>query len=58
MVDMLNWALIFLTVAIAAGVLGFGGLAGAATAIAQGLFFLFLVLFIMMVLLLGRRVVA
>ena len=54
---MLNWALIFLTVAIATGVLGFGGLAGAATAIAQGLFFLFLVLFLMMVLLSGRRVV-
>ncbi len=53
---MLNWALIFLIVAIAAGVLGFGGIAGAATAIAQGLFFLFLALFVTMVLFRGRRV--
>jgi uncharacterized membrane protein YtjA (UPF0391 family) len=42
--------------AIAAGLLGFGGIAGAATAIAQGLFFLFLVLFVMMALLFGHQV--
>jgi len=35
---MLNWALIFLVVAIIAGVLGFSGIAGAATNIAWILF--------------------
>jgi uncharacterized membrane protein YtjA (UPF0391 family) len=43
---MLNWALTFLVVALIAAVLGFGGIAGAATGIAQALFFIFLVLMI------------
>lgn len=43
---MLGWALTFLVIAIIAAVLGFGGVAGAATTIAQVLFFCFLVLFI------------
>ena len=43
---MLNWAVTFLLVAIVAGVFGFGGIAGTATGIAQTLFFLFIVLFI------------
>jgi uncharacterized membrane protein YtjA (UPF0391 family) len=44
--NMLYWALVFLVIAIIAGVLGFGGIAGAATDIARVLFFVFLVLFI------------
>ena len=51
---MLNWALTFLVVAIIAAVLGFGGIAGTATWIAQTLFVVFLVLFLVS-LLLGRR---
>ena len=39
---MLYYALVFLVVAIIAGVLGFGGIAGASAGIAQILFFLFL----------------
>jgi uncharacterized membrane protein YtjA (UPF0391 family) len=41
---MLYYALMFVVVAIVAGVLGFGGIAGAATDIARVLFFVFLVL--------------
>lgn len=43
---MLQWALIFLVVALIAAVLGFGGLAGTAIGIAKILFFVFLVLFL------------
>ena len=43
---MLRWALIFLVVAIVAGVLGFAGIMVAAAAIAKLLFYLFLVLFL------------
>ena len=43
---MLSWALTFLVVALIAGVLGFGVVAGTAASIAQVLFFLFLVLFV------------
>ncbi|MAT73144.1 MAG: DUF1328 domain-containing protein [Planctomycetaceae bacterium] len=43
---MLSWALTFLIIALIAAVLGFGGLAGAATGIAKILFFAFLVLFV------------
>ena len=43
---MLYWTLIFLLVALAAGVLGFTGLALAAAGIARILFFIFLVLFL------------
>ena len=39
---MLQYALLFLVVALVAGVLVFGGIAGAASGIAQILFFLFL----------------
>ena len=42
---MLGWALTFLIVALIAGALGFGGIAGASAGIAQILFFVFLVLF-------------
>jgi len=41
---MLRWTLIFLVVALIAAVLGFGDLAGDASAIARILFFIFLVL--------------
>lgn len=43
---MLKWALIFLVVAIIAGVFGFGNISEAATDIARILFFVFIVLFI------------
>ncbi len=43
---MLRWALIFFIVAILAAVFGFGGIAAAATSIAQLLFYIFLVLFV------------
>ena len=41
---MLRWTLIFLVIALIAALLGFGNLAGEASAIARVLFFLFLVL--------------
>lgn len=43
---MLSWALTFLIVAIVAGLLGFGVVAGTAAWIAKVLFVLFLVLFV------------
>ncbi len=43
---MLRWALIFLVVALIAGVLGFTSLFGAAIAIAKLLFYIFVVLFL------------
>ena len=43
---MLSWALTFLVIALIAGVLGFGGIAGAATGIAKILFVAFLILFL------------
>jgi uncharacterized membrane protein YtjA (UPF0391 family) len=43
---MLSWALTFLVIALIAAALGFGGLAGTASSIAQVLFFVFLVLFL------------
>lgn len=43
---MLSWALIFFVVAIIAAVFGFGGIASASAGIAQILFFIFLVLFV------------
>jgi uncharacterized membrane protein YtjA (UPF0391 family) len=56
---MLRWALIFLVVALVAGVLGFGGIAGTSMDIAKILFFVFLVLFavsLVMSLIRGRGV--
>jgi len=43
---MLYWAAVFLVIAIAAGILGFGGVASAAAGIAKILFFIFLVIFL------------
>jgi uncharacterized membrane protein YtjA (UPF0391 family) len=51
---MLRWAVIFLIVALIAGVLGFGGIAGAATSIAKALAVIFLILFVAS-LIFGRR---
>ncbi|MCM8539162.1 MAG: DUF1328 domain-containing protein [Lentisphaeraceae bacterium] len=44
---MLSWAIGFFLIAIIAAVLGFGGIVGAASGIAQVLFFIFLVLFVL-----------
>jgi uncharacterized membrane protein YtjA (UPF0391 family) len=44
---MLSWALTFLIIALIAGVLGFGFIAGTAAGIAKVLFVVFLVLFLM-----------
>jgi uncharacterized membrane protein YtjA (UPF0391 family) len=43
---MLGWALVFLVVALIAGLLGFTGLAMASAGIAQILFYIFVVLFV------------
>lgn len=50
---MLGWALFFFIVAIIAAIFGFGGIAGAASGIAQLLFFGFLIVAVV-VLLTGR----
>ena len=51
---MLGWALTFLIIALIAGVLGFGVVAGTAASIAKILFVVFLVLFVIG-LFMGRR---
>ena len=43
---MLYWAVVCLVIAIGAGVLGFGGIAGTAAGFAKILFFIFLVLLV------------
>lgn len=43
---MLSWAIMFLLVAIVAGIFGFGGIAAVSTNIAQVLFFILLIAFI------------
>jgi uncharacterized membrane protein YtjA (UPF0391 family) len=43
---MLYWAVVFLVIAIVAGILGFGGIAGASVGIARVLFGIFIVLFL------------
>lgn len=53
---MLGWALTFLVIAIIAGILGFGMVAGTAAGIAKLLFALFLILFLAS-LIFGRRAV-
>jgi uncharacterized membrane protein YtjA (UPF0391 family) len=44
--DMLSWAITFLVVALIAALFGFGGIASASAGIAQILFFVFIVLFV------------
>jgi uncharacterized membrane protein YtjA (UPF0391 family) len=51
---MLNYAFLFLIIALLAAVLGFGVIAGTAATIAKILFLLFLILFIVS-LILGKR---
>ena len=52
---MLNWAVIFMIIALAAAVLGFTGLAVAVAGIAKVVFFLFLIFFLLsLVTALGR----
>lgn len=51
---MLSWAITFLIIALIAGVLGFGVIAGTSAWIAKVLFLVFLVLFVVS-LLSGRR---
>lgn len=46
---MLGWVLTFLVVALIAGVLGFGGIAGASVEIAKIIFFIAVVLFLISV---------
>ena len=43
---MLYWAAVFFVIAIVAAVFGFGGIAAGASSIAQVLFFVFLILFV------------
>ena len=52
---MLSWAFLFLIIALVAGALGFGGIAGTAAGISRALFGIFLVLFLIG-LVLGLRV--
>lgn len=55
---MLRWALIFFALSIVAGLLGFTGIAVAAASIAQIIFYVFLLLFIISLIagiLAGRR---
>lgn len=51
---MLSWALLFLVIALVAGLLGFGLVGGIAWFAAKVLFFVFLVLFVIS-LIAGRR---
>ena len=51
---MLSWALTFLVIALIAGVLGFGVIAGTAASIAKICFVVFLILFVVG-LIAGRR---
>jgi uncharacterized membrane protein YtjA (UPF0391 family) len=56
---MLRWAVIFLVIALVAGLLGFTGVAGASIAIAKTLFFIFLVVFLVLMIAgftVGRRI--
>lgn len=43
---MLGWALTFLVIALVAALFGFGGIASASAGIAQVLFFIFILLFV------------
>lgn len=45
---MLRWAFIFAAVAVVAGLLGFSGMAGAATGAAKLMFGFFLIVFVVM----------
>jgi uncharacterized membrane protein YtjA (UPF0391 family) len=51
---MLRWALMFLVIAIIAAIFGFSNIAGTSAWIAQVLFFVFLVLFVISLVFNGR----
>jgi uncharacterized membrane protein YtjA (UPF0391 family) len=53
---MLHWSLIFLVIAIIAGLLGFTGIAGAAMGLAKILFFVFLAIWLIVFLLVRKAV--
>ena len=55
---MLYYAALFLVIAIVAAIFGFGTLAGASAQIAQILFFVFLVLFVVSLIFRGPRSVS
>jgi uncharacterized membrane protein YtjA (UPF0391 family) len=44
---MLYWTIVFFVIAIIAGAFGFGGISEAASGVAEVLFFVFLVLFVL-----------
>ncbi len=52
---MLYWAAVFFIIALMAGVLGFGGIASSAAGIAQILFFVFLLMFVLSLVFGGLR---
>jgi uncharacterized membrane protein YtjA (UPF0391 family) len=43
---MLSWVVTFLVIALIAGILGFGGIAGASVEIAKAIFFIAIILFL------------
>jgi len=45
---MLRWAILFLIIGLVAGLLGFGGIAGASFAIAKLLFWVFIAIFLVL----------
>jgi uncharacterized membrane protein YtjA (UPF0391 family) len=45
---MLRWAVIFLVIALVAGLFGFTGIAGGALTIAKVLFFIFIAIFVIL----------
>jgi uncharacterized membrane protein YtjA (UPF0391 family) len=49
--SMLEWAIIFLVIALVAGALGFTGIARGAATIAKVIFFIFLAIFVVMLIL-------
>jgi uncharacterized membrane protein YtjA (UPF0391 family) len=51
---LLDWTLMFLVIAIIAGVLGFGGIASESVGIARILFFMFLIIWVIS-LVMGRN---
>jgi uncharacterized membrane protein YtjA (UPF0391 family) len=53
---MLHWTLVFLVIAITAGILGFGGIAGAAIGLAKICFFLFLAIWLIALIFVRRGV--
>jgi uncharacterized membrane protein YtjA (UPF0391 family) len=53
---MLHWSLIFLVIALIAGLLGFTGIAGAAMGIAKILFFVFLIIWLVVFFVIRRTI--